>query len=125
MEFPKVEVASHQPGGCFLCGEANGPYIDTLIEEVKVLTPEGEQRIAPARLYICIGNEERPGCVAQMITAVGGVPPWVHTAQAEQHRVQLEQVVAREEAAQSLVQQLRSAIDKATGDSGHVEPSTG
>ena len=72
MEFPIVQVADHQPGGCFLCGNHVGPFIDAQIEEIKILTPEGQERIAQARVYFCIGDADRPGTGRPQVRA--GLP---------------------------------------------------
>lgn len=95
MEFQLVQQAQHPTGttgavgACALCGEQKPPYIDASDVILKFSTANGEV-ITEGRLYLCVGNEERPGCVAQIVAAAGGQTPWNHAAEAERVRKVLE-----------------------------------
>lgn len=99
MEFQLVQQAQHPTGttgavgACALCGEQKAPYIDASDVILKFATANGEV-VTEGRLYLCVGNEEMPGCVAQIIAAAGGQTPWNHAAEAERIR----QVLANEDA---------------------------
>ena len=54
-EFRAVSEAQHSPTICAFCGTHVGPFIDTQFE-----------LLAFGRVYVCMANDERSGCVRQM-----------------------------------------------------------
>jgi hypothetical protein len=60
-EFNLVAHPTVSPTRCFFCQDHLGPMIDTLIDD-----PNSDGRI-----YICVGNNRRAGCVNQMARECG------------------------------------------------------
>lgn len=114
MEITVVQQAVHPNhrgavGHCALCGEQKPPYLDLFEIPLRFTTAEGEVQ-TDGRLYVCVGNEDRPGCAVQMLTAIGSVPPWIYKAEKEQMRVALANAAARENEAVNRLVQLRAQL---------------
>jgi hypothetical protein len=60
-EFRIVEHPTVSPTHCFLCLDHRGPMIDTLIDDPN----------SNGRIYICVGHENRAGCLNQMARLAG------------------------------------------------------
>lgn len=63
-EFKLVQNAVYSPTVCFTCGTHEGPFIDTN------MTPP-----IFGHVYICAGDENRPGCIRQMARLNGMLDP--------------------------------------------------
>lgn len=75
-EFKIVQEAAFSPTSCTLCGDHVGPFIDTHL----TLPIHGH-------VYICAGNANSSGCLAQMATLIGWHGPEIMddlAAQSEQ-----------------------------------------
>lgn len=59
-EFVKRETAIFSPTSCALCGDHEGPFIDTHVEWP-----------AYGHVWLCAPNDRRSGCVAQMAVQCG------------------------------------------------------
>jgi hypothetical protein len=75
-EFTLKETAEWSPSCCFMCGTHAGPFIDMRRNRMNVLTAEGMREMV-GHVYLCVGSEERPGCVMQMARAAGCLDPGV------------------------------------------------
>lgn len=78
MEFQAVQE-SQVP--CRLCGEHNAPYLMTHVNEIVIQTPEGE-RVVAGQVVLCVGTMDRPGCVRNIVTQIGGQQPELVEAEA-------------------------------------------
>lgn len=59
-EFVKRETAIFSPTSCALCGDHEGPFIDTHLEWP-----------AYGHVWLCAPNDRRSGCVSQMAILCG------------------------------------------------------
>jgi hypothetical protein len=60
-EFRLVAHPTVSPTRCFMCQDHQGPMIDTMIDD-----PNSDGRI-----YVCVGNDKRAGCLNQMARLAG------------------------------------------------------
>lgn len=60
-EFRLVAHPTVSPTACYFCRDYRGPMIDTLIDDAN----------ANGRIYVCVGNEKRAGCLNQMARLAG------------------------------------------------------
>ena len=78
-EFNRVAQPTISPTRCFICHDHAGPMIDTFIDD----------RESNGRIYICLPNDKRAGCVGQMARKAGYILP-EEVGALEQHIDQLE-----------------------------------
>lgn len=63
-QFNLVQAPARSPACCMACGSTRGPFIDFDIPFIKVATAVGIMD-AEAGVYLCVGNEDNPGCIVQ------------------------------------------------------------
>lgn len=78
-ELRHVNHAERSPTKCLLCHTHEGPFIDCQ-QEIPI----------HGWVYICVGNEDRPGCLIQMARMVG----MAETSVAFQTRQALDEALA-------------------------------
>jgi len=60
-EFRLVAHPTVSPTRCFFCQDHLGPMIDTLVDDPN----------SNGRIYVCVANERRAGCLNQMARLAG------------------------------------------------------
>lgn len=87
-----VAQAQRSPSTCICCGNHNGPFIDMKMEMVSIATAIGVQQLSGAA-YLCVGNEENPGCAVQIGRLTGVMVDASKLAEMKEHAETLNQEI--------------------------------
>lgn len=79
-EFSIVQHPTYSPTACVFCGRSEGQFINTNL-----------QLHAYGHLWICVGDDDRPGCITQAARLTGMLDATI----VEQLRTDLRDAVAR------------------------------
>ena len=63
-DFAIREFATLSPTQCILCGTSEPPFLDTVVDV-----------IGYGRIYLCVGTDQKPGCLHQAARAAGCADP--------------------------------------------------
>lgn len=126
-----VEQPDRSPTRCFVCHGHEGPFIDCLVDEMEV-SLGGQIALAPVAAYICVRNEENPGCLPQMarLAGVAGVEYAEHGrvreqlahALSENHQLKGDLALAVEKANMNVAELYDKIGMLAYGVAGDTEP---